>query len=134
MKSDFGIFFKSVSDNKGYEFNSILLDTILIARLPDNEIMYSIFTEYEFNGHIYALSLDLPSEELLFELFNGFFKNNLCVETISRFRDLFDTSYADYVKFDDYNFRFDCVAELGRLVNASTEDYIPFIVTSLKAG
>lgn len=128
MHQDFGAFFRSVTSNKGFTFNDVLLDNIIISRLPGSQFVYTVYTIYPFNGAEYALSLDIPTEEMLYELFNDFLKNHLEVETLSRFKNLFLTDLFDYVKFGDYHYRFSCRAILGEPVVVELEVYIPFIV------
>ncbi len=128
MYKDFGVFFRLVTSTKGYNFEDVLLDTVIISRLPDNKIVYTVYTIYQFNGAEYALSLDLPTENILFELFNDFFKIHLSVETLSRFSNLFFTDLFDSVNFSDYQFRFNCSATLGEPVAGELEMYIPFVV------
>jgi hypothetical protein len=128
MHKDFGVFFRLVTNKKGYIFNDVLFDSVIISRLPDNKIVYTVYTIYQFNGAEYALSLDLPTENILYELFNDFFKIHLSVETLSRFSNLFLTDLFDYVNFGDYQFRFNCSATLGEPVAGEFEMYIPFVV------
>ena len=101
MKKDFGVLLSSMTMDANFSFENILLDTVLITRLPDDAIAYTIF------------------------------KSNISKETLTRFWDLSATDVFDYVKFDEYNYRFNCNAVLGEPVTAEFETYIPFTMQSL---
>ncbi len=131
MKKDFGVLLSSMTMDANFSFENILLDTVLITRLPDDAIAYTIFSSYTFNEISYVLSIDIPDETLFIELFHNFFKSNISKETLTRFWDLSATDVFDYVKFDEYNYRFNCNAVLGEPVTAEFETYIPFTMQSL---
>jgi len=131
MKKDFGHYFKSVSNSQVFKFENILLDTVVIGKLPEDEIIYSIFTNFDYVGYPFAVSLDFPDDDMMVSMFTHFFESHLSFETLSRFRELFQTDYYDYVKFGEYNYKFSCIAKLGEPVMAENEIYVPFIIQEI---